>query len=393
MKLLTRYVLLELLQVFLLTLAGLTALIFVGLIGKEAVDKGLGLGPLLRMTPYMLPQAMQFAVPATMLLATTSVYGRLSATNEIIAIKAMGISPWKLALPTMILAAATSLGAVALNDIAVSWGRLGVQRVFVESLEEVIYSQLRLHRSYAEGGLQISVQHVVDRTLVRPTVIVQAQGDNEAWKLESDSAQLSSSPDRKKLIVRFEGIALEGEVKAVIDSTVEREIDLEELFGESSSSRSPSNYALSEIDQEQRIISNRIADIHRRETTEQALAMMTGDFDRLSAESWFPLTNTIAGEEYRYRRLSVEPFRRWANGFSCLAFVMVGVPMAIWRQKGEFLASFFLCFLPILLVYYPLLMVSVDHAKQGDVPPIAVWVGNAVLALWGLWMMRRVVRN
>jgi lipopolysaccharide export system permease protein len=392
-KLLTRYVLFELLQVFLLTLAGLTALIFVGLIGKEAVDKGLGLGPLLRMTPFMLPQAMQFAVPATMLLATTSVYGRLSASNEIIAIKAMGVSPWKLALPTMILAAMTSLGAVALNDIAVSWGRLGVQRVFVESLEEVIYSQLRLHRSYAEGGLQISVQRVVDRKLMRPTVIVQAQGGKEAWKLESDSAEISSSADRKKLVVRFEGIALEGEMNAVIDKRVEREIDLEELFGESTSSRSPSNYALSEIDHEQRIIDQRISDIQRRQTTEQAMAMMTGDFDRLSAESWFTFTNTVDAETYRYRRLSVEPFRRWANGFSCLSFVMVGVPMAIWRQKGEFLASFFLCFLPILLVYYPLLMVSVDHAKDGDIPPIAVWVGNAVLALWGLWMMRRVVRN
>lgn len=393
MKILTRYVLIELLQVFLLTLAGLTALIFVGLIGKEAIDKGLGLGPLLRMTPYMLPQAMQFAVPATMLLATTSVYGRLSASNEIIAIKSMGVSPWVLARPTIILAALTSLGAVALNDIAVSWGRIGVQRVFVESFEEVIYSQLRLHRSYAENGLQISVQHVVGRTLVRPTVIVQARDGKEAWKLESDSAEISSSPDRRKLIVHFEGIALEGEVNVAMASAVEREIDLEALFDDANNSRSPSNYALAEIAHEQRAVNQRLDDVRRREGTEQALAMMTGDFDRLSAQSWAPFNQTIGGETYRYRRLSVEPFRRWANGFSCLSFVMVGVPMAIWRQKGEFLASFFLCFLPILLVYYPLLMVSVDHAKAGDLPPPVVWIGNAVLALWGLWMMRKVVRN
>lgn len=393
MKTLTRYVLFELLQVFLLTLAGLTALIFVGLIGKEAIDKGLGLGPLLRMTPYLLPQAMQFAVPATMLLATTSVYGRLSATNEVIAVKALGISPWVLARPTLILAALVSLGAVAMNDIAVSWGRLGVQRVFVESLEEVIYSQLRLHRSYAEGGLQISVQRVVGKTLVHPTVTVQAHGGHDAWKLESSSAEIRSSPDRRKLIVRFEGIALEGDINAAIAKTIERDIDLEELFGESTSSRSPSNYALSEIDQEQREVDRRLADVRRKESTERALAMMTGDFDRLSSDSWTPMERSIAGESYRRRRLSLEPSRRWATGFSCLSFVLVGVPMAIWRQKGEFLASFFLCFLPILLVYYPLLMLSVDAAKAGDVPPVAVWLGNGVLALWGLWMMRRVVNH
>ncbi|TWT99586.1 putative permease YjgP/YjgQ family protein [Botrimarina colliarenosi] len=393
MKILTRYVLIELLQVFLLTLAGLTALIFVGLIGKEAVDKGLGLGPLLRMTPYMLPQAMQFAVPATMLLATTSVYGRLSSTNEVIAVKALGISPWVLARPTLILAAITSFGAVALNDLAVSWGRIGVQRVFVESLEEVIYSQLSLHRSYAEGGLQISVQRVVGRKLVHPIVTVQSATDDESWKLESASAEIRSSPDKRKLIVRFEGIHLEGELNAAIASTIEREIDLERLFGESTSARSPSNYALSEISQEQRLVAQRLADLRRSQSTERAMALMTGDFDRLSSDSWSRFERGVAGETYRGRRLSVEPFRRWANGFSCLCFVMVGVPMAIWRQKGEFLASFFLCFLPILLVYYPLLMVSLDHAKAGDVPPYAVWLGNAVLALWGVWMMRRVVRN
>ena len=93
MRILTRYVLFDLLKVFLLTLTALTLLIFIVLIGKEFVDKGIGLGPLLRMAPYLIPQAMQFAVPGTMLLATTSVYGRMAspatiqATQELMASK------------------------------------------------------------------------------------------------------------------------------------------------------------------------------------------------------------------------------------------------------------------------------------------------------------------
>ncbi|QDT69576.1 putative permease YjgP/YjgQ family protein [Planctomycetes bacterium MalM25] len=392
MKTLSRYVLWELLQVFLLTLAGLTALIFVALIGKEAVKEGLGLGPLMRMTPYLLPQAMQFAVPGTMLLATTSVYGRLSASNEIVAAKALGISPWVLARPTFVLAAITSLGAVALNDLAVSWGRLGVQRVIIESLEEVIYRQLELHRSYAEGGVQINVRGVDGRRLIQPTVSVQGETPADSWKLASASAELSSSPDRRKLIVRFEGIHLEGELNFADTETIEQAIDLRDLLGDNRG-RSPSSFALTEIVEERQRSADRLADLEREQTTERALAMMTGDFDRLSDESWSAFESREGSEHYLQRRLAVEPHRRWAAGFSCLSFVLVGVPMAIWRQKGEFLASFFLCFLPILLVYYPLLMISVDHAKSGDVPPVAVWLGNAVLAVWGLWMMRRVAQN
>jgi lipopolysaccharide export system permease protein len=138
MRILTRYVVFDLLKVFSLILTGLTLMIFIGLIGKEAVDKGLGLGPLLRMTPYLLPQAMQFAVPGTMLLATTYVYGRLSSHNEIVAIKALGISPMVLIWPTFILATLVSLAGVYINNLAVSWGTRGVQRVFVESIEDVV---------------------------------------------------------------------------------------------------------------------------------------------------------------------------------------------------------------------------------------------------------------
>ena len=52
----------------------------------------------------------------------------------------------------------------------------------------------------------------------------------------------------------------------------------------------------------------------------------------------------------------------------------------------------FACFLPILVVYYPLLIYGVDAAKDGVLPTWSVWLGNFILALWGIWLMRRVVR-
>src|ERR1700748_829633 len=142
MRILTRYVLFDLLKVFSLTLTGLTLLIFIVLIGKEAVDKGIGLGPLLRMAPYLIPQSMQFAVPGTMLLAATSVYGRMASYNEIVAVKALGISPMNLVWPVLVLAVFVSFIAVAINDYAVSWGVAGVRQVFLQSIEEIAYGQL-----------------------------------------------------------------------------------------------------------------------------------------------------------------------------------------------------------------------------------------------------------
>ena len=74
--------------------------------------------------------------------------------------------------------------------------------------------------------------------------------------------------------------------------------------------------------------------------------MMTGDFDSLSNATWKANEKEIDNAKTRLYRLHTEPWRRWANGFSCLCFVLVGAPMAIRLRHAEFLAIFFVCFLP-----------------------------------------------
>ena len=392
MRILTRYILFDLMRVFLLTLTGMTALIFIALVGKEAVDKGLGLGPLLQMLPYLLPQAMQFSIPGTMLLATTSVFGRMSAFNEVVAIKSLGISPWAIVWPTLTLATIVSLGAVMMNDLAVSWGQLGVQRVFIESLEEVVYGRLNTTRTYSDGKLKITVKYVNGRKLMEPILEVRDNGGGQQLLITAEEAELYSNPDEGKLVIRLTNFQADGNVKVSHPRTYEHVIALDELSSTSSQNRSPSTFALSEIRPALTAQRTRIKNLEQEMAAGAAFALLTGEFEDLSAASRQPQVDEQRGLEATLHRLHTEPVRRWANGFSCLCFVLVGVPMAIIRQKGEFLASFFICFAPILLVYYPLLMFSVDQAKGGALPPVTVWLGNAVLALWGLWMMRRVVR-
>ena len=93
MKIITRYVLSEMLQVFLVALTALTLFMLVIGLTKEAQQQGLGLLQIIALVPYVLPDAMRFAVPGTMLFAVASVFGRFSSSNEITALKAAGITP------------------------------------------------------------------------------------------------------------------------------------------------------------------------------------------------------------------------------------------------------------------------------------------------------------
>jgi len=393
MRILTRYILWEITSVFLATLASMTVFVFLALVGKEAVDNGLGLAPILRMLPYMLPQAMQFAVPGALLLAATSVYGRVSASNEVVAIKALGISPMRLIWPTIALSVVVSFGAVALNDVAVSWGYGGVQRVLIESLEEIAYGRLQTVRSFSTDRLKVYVQGVEGRQLISPIIQFTSSDGRPPSLITADVAELRADSQHNAVSIRL--MNADGDVAGWTIShpgEFERSFPLEEFTGRRQSERTPSNYALSEMGAKREQKIHEIAWQKYEMAADVGAALMAGSLDDLSKTAWQQREVSLTWAERMLFRLRTEPYRRWSNGFSCLAFVLIGAPMSIRRRHAEFWGSFFVCFLPILLIYYPMLVGCVDWAKDGVIPPQTVWLGDIALALWGVWLLRRVIR-
>jgi lipopolysaccharide export system permease protein len=389
----TRYVFVDLLKVFLLTLGVMTLMMFLGLMGKEAVDSGLGLGGLLRLTPYILPEAMQFTLPGALLLATTGVFGRMAASNEVVAVKSLGIPPLTIAWPAICFSVVISLAAVLLNDLAVSWGRMGRERVLIESMETVAYSQLRTRGSFSMGPVSVNVRGVEGTLLIGPTIVREAHGNKPSSIITADSAQFKLFPEQGKLEVPLTNAELvSGEDTEVIGGDQVLELSLDDLLGRSNSTRSPSNHALSEISTARKEQQRLIREIEQDMTTRAAYALLTGEFEELGEEQWKDQQRNLETAANRLARFRTEPYRRWSNGFSCLAFALVGIPVAIIFRKGEFLASFFICFLPILIAYYPLFMGSLIFAKNGTVPPQTVWIANVVLMMCGVWLLRRVIR-
>jgi lipopolysaccharide export system permease protein len=392
MRILTRYILWEVTGVFLATLVTMTAFLFVALIGKEAVENGLGLTPILRMLPYMLPQAMQFAVPGALLMAATSVFGRVAASNEVVAIKALGISPMVLIWPIIALGAAVSFVAVAMNDIAVSWGDGGVRRVIIESLEDIAYGRLRTVRSFSTDRLKVNVQAVAGHQLIQPIIQLGSSDGRAPSIIKADAAELHADVATNAMTIRL--FNPEAEISGwTITHPGEfvQSFALDEFTGRTGN-RTPSYYALSEIGPATEKQVGVIAAMEQEMAADAGAALAWGRLDALGKTRWDKRERELSSSTQWLHRLRTEPNRRWSNGFSCLGFVLIGAPMAIRRRHGEFWGSFFICFLPILLIYYPMLAVLPSWAKDGVIPPQAIWLGDIVLAVVGCWLMRRVVR-
>ncbi len=389
------YVLRELLKVFLITLGGMTVLMLIVGVGQEAVRQGLGPEPILKLVPYAVPNALRFAIPGTMLFAACSVFGRMAADNEIVALKSLGISPMKVVAPALILAFLISLVAVWLNDLAVSWGRHGMQRVVLHSVEQIIYGMLRNQGAYRTRRFSVSVKQVDQRRLIQPMISFHSDNDKPPIVLTAREAELRLNAQQGTLSIQM----TDGEVTAgdqltmVFRDTIHHEIPLNEARHRAGSMTTlahlPMRFMGVEIQRQQQALDQ----LRQRYAVEASYALLIGDFASLSSSEWQSRHREIQDADERVHRLRTEPWRRWANGFSCLFFVLVGVPLAIQMRNSDLWTTFAVVFLPILLVYYPLLVLGVDYAKVGSIPPYSVWVGNLVLGLVGIQLMRKIIRH
>jgi len=394
MRTITRYVLIDLLKVFAMSLSVLTVTVLLVGVVREAAMQNLPMRHIAELIPYVLPDALRIAVPVTLLLTVTTVYGRMSSGNEVLAVKALGISPLRLIWPAAWLALVLSLATVWLNDVAVSWGRLGARRVVVGAVEEIVYRMLEAQHQYSAPGMSIHVQRVDGRRLIRPTLSIHQPG-SPAVTVTAEEAELRADYDEDVLnvVLRNGSVDVEGRMSVEFPDTQEHRIPLDSASRAKELADHPSSVPLldipGEIDRQRGVLRA----MKLRPLASAAMDLATGRLDRLAQASLEgPREAELARARERLSRLKTEPHRRWAAGMSCFCFVFIGAPMAVWMRGRDFLTSFFLCFLPILVVYYPLLAYGIDGAKSGTLPPWGVWAGNLLLLVWGVWLLAKVRR-
>jgi lipopolysaccharide export system permease protein len=380
MRIFTRYILFEVIRIFLLALASLTCLVVLGFGLKEGLRNGLPPGLMIQSIGYMLPESLGVTVPISMLLAVSFVYGRVAGGNELLALKAAGIHPWVIVSPVLVLATMLSLVTVIIYDVTAIWGRPHVRRLVVESVDEVAYSVLRNTRSFNSEQLSIVVKGVQGKRLIRPMITIKGRGDKPTMAFRAAEASLYTDHHKGVLVIQiYDGQAEIGDkAKFEFSNGMVYEIPLE-------SNQRPLHrdwVSQAEIPEKVRLLQEE-AD-HLRQGLRAA--------PLLSADEVAKKQNQLASTLWQLARMKTEPYRRWANGFTCLFFVMVGIPVAMLWRFDSFLSSFFACFLPILVVYYPLLMMQEQYTTSGKLHPCFFWSANFLIAIPGVLLFRRTVR-
>src|SRR5262249_1109443 len=138
----------------------------------EATQQGLGPSQILTAIPLLIPSTLPYTIPATTLFATCVVYGRLSADNEIMAIKAAGVNLVHVVKPGIILRVVMSGVTMGLYYDLIPRTHYLLRAMVLEDAEELLYSMLRRHSmvNYPQLPYAMYVKGVEGKKLISPVI-------------------------------------------------------------------------------------------------------------------------------------------------------------------------------------------------------------------------------
>lgn len=396
-SLLHRTVLAELVKVFALSLLGITGILVLGGIVPEASQQGLNPLQILGIIPLLVPSMMPYSIPATTLFTACVVYGRLSADNEILAIKAAGINVLKVLWPGIVLGLLMSGATAALYYHVIPTTQHLLKTVFVNDVQEFLYALLKKDREINQPALNyvIAVRQVQGRRLIDAIFFKrrEGQGDYEVIA-KAREARLDVDLTNREIHVHmnnFIGLTENGQTVVMEKNPRKWTVPLP-AFDKQRPPRprertwvqlqTRQQEVTTELDQVQHLIT----EVEHRTPPEVPPEQKE---KRRKDLEW--QRQMLTGEG---RALAAEMHMRPVLALSCLCFVLVGCPVGIWFSKSDYLSAFITCFLPIVFTYYPLLLAGTNLAKDGKVnPATGLWVANAVIGVVGLGLFQRVIRR
>ncbi|MGE5190881.1 MAG: LptF/LptG family permease [Deltaproteobacteria bacterium] len=408
MRILQRYVLNDLLRVFGLAISVLTVLlVFMGVAG-EAAKNGLGASQIVQIIPWIIPSLLPYTIPATLLLTVCIVYGRMAGDHEIWAIKAAGINVFAVLGPSFVMGAVLSLATFILTDQFIPMGRARIERIVTLAMEDIFIDLLRANNAYNDPahGISIVVTRVDDRARKGPRREGEAEGEprliNPIFRYRPPNGEVSTITAREAT-VRFDmheqlvWLTLRDghlETHGGEGATFEEERQAFPMPAQTDTLRAPRNMTIDGIRRELAGLIREREEALQRQIIRTVLALSEGAFDRLSVAELQGADTKESLRAERQRKLRTEIHGRVALSCSCFFFVLIGSPFAIIWGKRQFLTNFALCFAPILLGYYPVVLLTMNLCRDGVIEPAwGMWVANAGLLATAFVVLRRAFRN
>ncbi|MGD0462591.1 MAG: LptF/LptG family permease [Tepidisphaeraceae bacterium] len=168
------YIFGNLLRVFLMTTGALAGIMSFAVLLRPLTENGLDFGQVNRLLLYSMPAVCAYSLPVSALFATTMIYGRFSADNELTAMRASGISyfsarRFSIALPALVLGLVVAVISLVMLCFIVPVYSLKVEEVIYSNIARVIANRIqRTHSLEFQSADETSFNVYADDALLVP---------------------------------------------------------------------------------------------------------------------------------------------------------------------------------------------------------------------------------
>jgi lipopolysaccharide export system permease protein len=365
-SIINRYVLRELFTPFSLNLLFFTFVFLLAEILKTTnmiVNYRIGLLTVLQMMAFTVPYFLVFVIPMSVMMAVLLTFLRMSGDNEIIALKAGGISVYQV-LPAVL---AFCLLGTLLTGVMIGYGMPLGRTAFRQLTMEVARSHIDLglkERTFTDAfrGVMLYVNGIDPRKRELIDVFIRDERDPErAATIVAPRGRLFSDPEN----FRFQLRLFDGQIN--------------------------------QVDMDEATVNNATFETYdiRLDLREAAAAVGGGPKHekemRLGELREF--LDSAEEKNERYFEVLVEFHRKFALPFACLALGLLAVPLGTQSRSAKTAFGLGLG-LFLFLLYYLMLSAGLVFGEQGVYPPIiGMWLPNLVTGGLGLFLLDRTVHG
>jgi lipopolysaccharide export system permease protein len=333
---------------------------------EMVVDQGVPIGYAIELFLCLIPAFLIFVVPMAFLLGILAALARLSADNEIIALKTSGVGLYRLSPSVIFLSVITFLFTSFLVFYAVPWGSKNFQEVFfrLAGTKAKLDVQERIFND-TFGDLVIYVNKVSQGGKVLEGIMIYDERDPHMNStIIARRGYLASDPQAQKLVLHlFDGSIHAQEEKEETYRTIDFNAYQFTVF------------LKEEIDKARQ----------RAKVRMMEKEMSIGDLRKK--------IKGMRAEGKNVRPQLVELHFKFAIPFGVFIFGLVGLPLGVQRTQAGRSWGFVLCSF-VFLFYYVLYCFGKNLGASGIIsPPLAAWFPNITLGTLGVYLLVKTARE
>lgn len=362
-KLVDRYIIRELFWPYVFGMLGFVVVIAIDpLIAamKDIINRQIEAGVVVKWFLFSLTHDMIFTFPMAMLLACLLTFGRFSKDSEIIALKAGGVSFWRLMRPVMVFAFLSTIFAFMFGEFIMPYS--------VSRAKEIKKTQI-LKILPVRGAEDVFIKDTDERTVYAGKVL-HYPGQQISVRLENivvtDYDPVTNLPAHR---IMAKGGAYMDNKWLFWDGV---EIDYDEQMN----STPKSEFKRQEVNLKEKPADFRKEKINYGEMRGKEI-----------------LHNIRRHQEKGFQDvmvLLVEFYLKTSIPFACFIFGVMGAALGTGHSKTGAFIGFGISVI-IIFIYYVLLSIFKSYGKNGIIPPlIAAWGPNIIFLVVAIYLVYKV---